>query len=115
MAGGGSTGTTERLYAESAKKVTEGSPPAATGCSQRVRNRGSGDLAFQQAFAVANVRRSWLARYYLRALERAKRNEAQPELVPNQDVDEVNLEHVLPRNPNAQDWQIPADVAELLA
>jgi hypothetical protein len=114
LAGGGSAGTTERLYAESAKKVTEGTLTTAAQIAAEFATAVPSDPAFQQAFAVANVRRSWLARYYLRTLERAKRNQAEPELVPNQDVDAVNLEHVLPRNPNSQDWQIPADVAELL-
>ena len=50
------------------------------------------------------VRSGWQARYYLTALERAVRDEPEPELVPNQNVDEVNLEHVLPRNPIASEW-----------
>jgi hypothetical protein len=40
----------------------------------------------------------------LTALERATAGDAEPELVPNQNVEQVNLEHVLPRNPTAADW-----------
>ncbi|HYN80535.1 MAG TPA: HNH endonuclease family protein, partial [Gemmatimonadaceae bacterium] len=45
-----------------------------------------------------------LARYMLSAIERALRNEKEPELVPNKDVDEVNLEHILPQKPKAGEW-----------
>lgn len=43
--------------------------------------------------------KSALARYYLRALEKQHKGEANPELVPNPNQEEVNLEHVLPQSP----------------
>ncbi len=71
------------------------------------------DRAFTASFATHTVRRGWLARYYLVALEKTRNGEAEPELVPNTDRSQVNLEHVLPRNPNADDW--PSFTAEELS
>jgi len=45
-----------------------------------------------------------LARYYLNVLEKQKGGEKEPELVPNANEAEVNLEHVLPQNPSAATW-----------
>ena len=45
-----------------------------------------------------------MARYYLNALDRGKTGQGEPELVPNEDEDKVNLEHVLPKNPTVADW-----------
>jgi hypothetical protein len=52
-----------------------------------------------------------LARYYLNALERQARGDENPELVPNPNEEEVNLEHVLPLSPG-KDWgHIAPDLA----
>jgi hypothetical protein len=112
VVGGGSAGTTERLYAEAARKVSDGEFGSVADVVSFFDSAVPSDLALQQAFARLSVYRGWLARYYLRALERAATNTAEPELVPNEDVDQVNLEHVLPRNARPQDW--PAFSAEEL-
>lgn len=62
------------------------------------------DKEFQSSFATRRITNGKLARYYLHALERAADGETQPELIPNQDAEEVNLEHILPKNPKASDW-----------
>lgn len=43
-------------------------------------------------------------RAYSWELERATTSESEPELVPNENVDQVNLEHVLPRNAEPSEW-----------
>jgi hypothetical protein len=103
VVGGGSAGTVERLYAVTATNVMSGQLTTAAGIAQQFANDVPADTAFEEAFAIATVRRGWLARYYLYALEQAAIGKAEPELVPNQDVEQVNLEHVLPRNPSG-DW-----------
>jgi len=45
-----------------------------------------------------------LSRYLLRCLELTERGEREPELVVNDDVDLVNLEHILPKNARDEDW-----------
>jgi hypothetical protein len=100
VVGGGSAGTTERLYAETAQKITDRTITDAAGVRAAFDPFVPSDLAFERAFEVESVRRGWLARYYLTVLERAAMGTTDPELVPNQDVDQVNLEHVLPKTPD---------------
>ena len=57
------------------------------------------DAQFEQAFSVATVSQTRLARYFLRALECQAVGTAFPELEPVRDKRVLNLEHVLPENP----------------
>ena len=58
---------------------------------------------FQDAFQVATVSKSQFARYYLRCLEMALKQEPEPWLIPNDDAAQITLEHVLPQKPE-QNW-----------
>lgn len=104
VVGGGSAGVTERLYAETAREVSEGRVTTAAQIADRFTQRVPTDRDFRSVFATHTVRRGWLARYYLIALEKSVNGEGQPELVPNADKNQVNLEHVLPKNADAGDW-----------
>ena len=64
----------------------------------------AGDAAFEDAFRNVRITRARISRYLLLALERTARGEKEPELVPNRNEDEVNLEHILPRNAKPSDW-----------
>jgi hypothetical protein len=68
------------------------------------------DAAFEEAFATARVSRPHLARYYLRALEKSLKADDQPEYVANEEVSEINLEHVLPLSAGAE-WGVDSDEA----
>ena len=103
VVGGGSAGTVERLYAQAAKKVTDGEVTDAAGVVALFGTVPS-DLDFESQFRTLSVRQGWLARYYLMVLERTKTGDPEPEFVLNENVDEVNLEHVLPKNPTPADW-----------
>jgi hypothetical protein len=105
VVGGGSAGLTERLYALAAKKVTDGELIDAASIAAFFGDNVPTDARFERAFQDLTVRRGWLARYYLSALELAAIGNAEAELVPNQNVDQVNLEHVLPRNPAPSEWR----------
>jgi len=72
------------------------------------------DAQFKSAFMVASVSKAFLARYYLRALEQQQRGDNEPELVPNDSSEVVNLEHVLPQNPSTAWGHIPSDERDLL-
>jgi hypothetical protein len=116
VVGGGSAGTTERLYAITAKKVTDGELTTASQVADVFEASVPSDLAFEQAFSTLRIYRGWLARYYLQVLERASAGDPEPELVPNENVEQVNLEHVVPRNARDSDWPAFAvDELELLA
>jgi hypothetical protein len=54
------------------------------------------DEQFRQAFEIATVSKAVLARYYLRSLEMAAKNEITPWLVPNDDRQTIDLQNVLP-------------------
>ena len=61
------------------------------------------DALFETEFAEARVSQVHLARYYLRALELKEQGNDEPEWVPMDDEHIVNLEHILPENPQ-QSW-----------
>jgi len=105
VTGGGGAGVTERLYAETSKKVTDGRVTSVEGVIREFQDRVASDTDFKRAFAVATVRRGWLARYYLHTLEKVSRaKHASSELTPSQNWEEANLEHVLPKSFDAGRW-----------
>lgn len=61
------------------------------------------DIQFAEMFQIASVSNAKLARYYLRSLEMAAKEEAEPWLIPNDDRQVINLEHVLPEKPE-ENW-----------
>ncbi len=58
-----------------------------------------GDRDFREAFEDAKVSNARFARYYLRSLEMTARNEREPWFIPTGDGSVINLEHVLPKQP----------------
>lgn len=71
------------------------------------------DEDFHRAFSSATVSKAALARYYLRCLEQAASNQSNPEFVPNEDAESVNLEHVLPERPMGNWPQFSDDDSKL--
>jgi hypothetical protein len=67
------------------------------------------DAEFEEAFATARVSRAYLARYYLRALDKTLKNDPFPEYVANDDETAINLEHILPATPTPA-WKIDSDI-----
>lgn len=66
------------------------------------------DAEFEDAFSKARVSSSPQARYYLRALEKKVKNDPEAEWVPSDEETTINLEHILPENPQSY-WP---DIAE---
>lgn len=50
-------------------------------------------------FSTARVAKNSLARYYLRSMELQVQGNPEPEFIPNENEQVINLEHVLPENP----------------
>ena len=98
IVGGLGGGTLEKHYSDAALEVRSKKIETATKLRQFLQGVIPGDADFKNAFEVAKVSKVHLARYYLRALERRSNATKQPELVPNSNPDEVNLEHILPKN-----------------
>ena len=101
--GGLGGGVLEDKYCEQAKAINAGTIKTAKQLGSAMLGVVPSDKAFELAFAVASVNQAYLARYYLRVLEKQAKGDAQPELVPNTSEDDVNLEHVLPLKPE-QNW-----------
>ena len=57
------------------------------------------DEEFRVSFESARVSNARLARYYLRSLETAAKDESEPWFMPTEDETVINLEHVLPKQP----------------
>lgn len=110
IAGGGRGGVLDRNYGDMALAVTDGKFKTASQLAKEMGEIVPSDSAFEAAFADARVSQNALARYYLRALEMKRKDEADPETVPNID-DVINLEHVLPENPGAG-WIIDPEIAD---
>jgi uncharacterized protein with ParB-like and HNH nuclease domain len=108
VVGGLGGGTMERVYSETAVKVQKKDITGAKGVAASLAKFVPTDSEFRANFATARVSQSYLARYYLSALERKERGESQPSFVPNENYEDVNLEHVLPENPS-NNWK-PIDL-----
>lgn len=104
IVGGIGGGAYERRYCEAAVKIRSGEIKTTAELLVELSPIVPSDREFKIAFAVARVTRGTLARYYLSALERAAMGTSEPELVPNEDEEQVNLEHVMPKNAKAPQW-----------
>jgi hypothetical protein len=112
IVGGGRSGSNEEACAELARDVTDAKITTARALSDGMQRIVPSDAEFEAAFATARVAQNYLARYYLRAMELKRKGNAEPEWIPNEDV-VINLEHVLPENPNGNWPKFDADTAKL--
>ena len=111
--GGLGGGALETQYSQTAKEINEGLITSATNLLDRMRSIIPNDEQFKESFKIANVSKPSLARYYLIVLEKCFNGNIQPELVPNSDTTAVNLEHILPKNPDSS-WRLTEDKVKAL-
>ena len=109
ITGGLGGGTLENHYSQRAKEIREGSISTSTELLGKLKDIIPSDTQFKTAFITATVSKQYLARYYLRVLENQAKGETEPELIPNDNQEIVNLEHVLPQNPSSTWNHIPED------
>jgi hypothetical protein len=109
--GGLGGGTLERHYSLRAKDVWDGKITTTKALTDDIVSVLPGDVEFEAAFSVARASQPHLARFYLRALE-IKKCGGDPCLIPSEDVEYVDLEHVLPENPGNNWGNVPPDVAK---
>ena len=107
------TGRVEVGFGESARKTYAGELTTADGLREELDGLTPSDTEFRQAFETARVSNRKLARYYLRSMELKANDEEQPWHMPNDDRNEINLEHVLPEKPEGnwpqfseEDWAL---------
>lgn len=108
---GGRGGLLDHQYSVRAQEIGTGRITKARQLRDAMENYVPTDMEFQTAFATARVSRPRFARYYLRALEKTMKGEGEPELVPNEDVKDVTLDHILPLSPG-DDWNVGDEQAE---
>ena len=85
--------------ANAAHSIWQGNISSAVQLREFLSQITPSDEEFRVAFERARVSNVRLARYYLRSLETAERNEAEPWFIPTDDGTVINLEHVLPKRP----------------
>jgi hypothetical protein len=96
IVGGMRGGQLEDAYGEKAQQVTQGRSKTTRELLDSLRSQIPTDAEFRSTFATARVSKHHLARYYLSAIENYIRKRIDAELVPSQETDRVNLEHVIP-------------------
>ena len=101
------TGSFEEGIASSAHKMFKGKIATVDDMKVDLKSLIPADAAFEAAFQIAAVSNRKLARYYLRSMELAAKDEAEPWHIPNDDRSTINLEHVLPEKPEGNWPQFP--------
>ena len=110
---GGRGGLLDRNYAIQANRIATGQIGTAQELYDGLKAILPTDSRFHSVFAELRVSKAYWARYFLRALEKKAKNQHEPELVPNDEENVVNLEHILPANPD-EDWpEFNADIAQI--
>ena len=108
ICGGVGSGGMEQRYSESARRVRSAEIKDSQSLIGFMSDIVPGDAQFESSFSNARASQAYLARYYLRALEKEARGEEDPELVPNSNEEQINLEHVLPQTPS-EAWNATFD------
>ena len=94
----------EKTYCDAAVAVRNGDVQTVSELLSHLQPIIPADDEFKAAFETSSVATSIIARDYLHTLERVKRGDDEPELVSNKNAEEVNLEHIMPKNPKPGDW-----------
>lgn len=98
------SGPLESGYADRAQAVSSGKISTAAQLFEASKGFLVNDGEFEQGFAVARSSAHYLARFYLRVLEKQSSVAKGDELVVNPNFDAVNLEHVMPLT-RAPHWE----------
>lgn len=99
IAGSTRSGSTEQQLAGAAHRIYIEEITNTAEVIESLKGITPSDAQFKSAFETATVSSAKLARYYLRSLEMAAKAEQNPWLIPNNDRQVINLEHVLPQKP----------------
>jgi hypothetical protein len=93
------TGTVEEGLAGAAHGVFKETTKTTAALKNELKGLTPTDGPFAAAFEAATLSNRKLARYYLRSMELAAKNEPEPWHIPNDDKSAINLEHALPEKP----------------
>jgi hypothetical protein len=107
---GGRGGFLDEHYAAKAQDIGTGKITKARELRDAMTTIVPTDKQFEDAFASARVSKGYLARYYLRAIDKTMSDHPDPEFVANEDYDATNLEHIIPLNPG-DNWTLTSEEA----
>jgi hypothetical protein len=105
---GGRGGFLDEHYAARAYEIGSGKITKARELRDSMIEIVPSDSQFEEAFASARVSKAYLARYFLRALDKTMIDDPNPEFVANDEYDSTNLEHIIPLRPSPE-WKLSND------
>ena len=111
---GGRGGLLDRHYSLRANEVVKGEIKTAAELTSALTDILPSNAQFEAEFATANISKSYIARYLLRAMELCAKKDPEPEFIPTDEETVINLEHVLPEKPGDGWSKISADEASAL-
>jgi hypothetical protein len=111
---GGRGGLLDRNYAQRAEEIASGKTKTANALKTALADILPSDALFETAVAEARISQIFLARYLLRGLEMKAKKDPEPENIPNDEENVINLEHILPEHPNGNWNHIDSDTAALM-
>lgn len=95
------SGSVDSRMAGAANSVFDGKITNAQDLKIALEDIIPSDEEFRMGFANCQVSVGRLARYYLRSLETKAKDVGEPWFIPNEDRSVINLEHILPKRPQA--------------
>lgn len=109
IVGGIGSGSIEQFYAEMACKVRNKTITTPQEIAVAMRKHVPADAEFREAFARRTLSRNYLARYYLRAIERQGHHEKNAALSIDDETERVDLEHVVPQK-QSPEWPMDEEL-----
>jgi hypothetical protein len=105
---GGRGGFLDEHYAAKAYDIGNGKITKARELREAMNGIVPTNRQFEDAFATARVSKGYLARYYLRAIDKTMADDPDPEFVANEDYEATNLEHIIPLKAGPE-WGLSSD------
>ncbi|RZD16698.1 MAG: DUF262 domain-containing protein [Candidatus Acididesulfobacter guangdongensis] len=100
---GGGGGTLETEFSNLSKKIHNALIKNASELKNGMKNIVPTDELFKKNFMITSFSKSYIARYFLVEIEKYMDNTM--EIIPNQNPEKLNLEHILPETiSNFSDW-----------
>jgi hypothetical protein len=111
---GGRGGLLDRNYAQRAQEIASGKIKTAAALKTALADIIPSDALFEAGMAEARISQNVFARYLLRAMELKAKGEPAPENIPNDEENIINLEHILPENPDKNWPAIDSETASVM-